>query len=139
MPSWYWLLEPLTRGSRLYLPLPRQLYWFLGSYPKLSAVLLVAGLIAMFYRRNRQLWWFLVPILLSGGLHGLALTIGDAFPNFGAVLTLVTVGLGLVFAAYALVKARAAWPAGVVFTATCVTVLAYQGIVSIMMLTGSSI
>jgi hypothetical protein len=139
MPGWYWLFEPIILGTSSYLPLPSEVYWFATSYPKLSAVLLAVGLAATLYRRTRQLWWFAAPVLLSGALHGLAFVVGDSFSNFGPPLVLTTLTLGLVLTVYAFVKSRSAWPAGILFATNSLIILAYQGLLSVMILTGSAI
>ena len=139
MPGWHWLFEPIMLDTNRYLSLPREVYWFAASYPKFSAILLVAGLAATVYRRTEQLWWFAVPVLLSGALHWVAFVVGDSFPNFGPLLVLTTLGLGLMLTVYAFVKSRLAWPAGTLFAASSIIVLAYQGLLSMMILTGSAI
>lgn len=139
MSGWYWLFEPLTLGTNRYLPLPREVYWLAASYPKLSVILLVAGVAATLYRRSRQLWWFAAPVFLSGLLHWVAFVVRDRFPDFGALLVLATLTMGVIFTVYAFVKSRFAWPAGLLFVASSIIILAYQGLLSMMMLTGSAI
>ena len=137
MSFWYWLLAPLAYDIRL--PLPRALYWYVNSYPNAAAVLLCAGLIALLYRRSRQLWWFLLPVGLSGGLFALALTIGSVLFDTGAIVALTTLFIALLTTIFALVRSRAAWPAGLFFATACLSVLFYQGLNSTMMLSGQAI
>ncbi|WP_137152818.1 hypothetical protein [Devosia sp. FKR38] len=102
-------------------------------------VLLAFGLGAMLFKRTAALWWFAIPLALSNALLVLALAIGNAQPHIGVVIALATLALELFLVGYALVKARAAWLAGLFLGLAVLSVALRQLLLSLFVLSGAAI
>lgn len=137
MSFWYWLMEPLSYCMAF--RLPWRLSWYLDSYPKVSVLLLAAGLLALLYRRDARLWWFLVPFALSNALFSLAITIRDTHADVIGMPVLLALGTAVILVGFAFAKARRAWPTASFFAAANLSVLTYQGLSSLMLLSGQYI
>lgn len=127
--------EPLTFSR----PTPKPLVLeFVETVPRGSLLLFGFGLIAMFVKPVAQLCWFAVPVVLSNGLLTLAHLQGD-LETIGGMIALVTVMTALAATIAALILSRAAWQTGLLFTTACLPMIASQGLLSVIVLSGSTI
>jgi hypothetical protein len=135
--AWRWLFEPVA--YHLPINLPPWLRDHLSTVPNVSVLLIALGLIALFYRRDAKLWWFLAPFLVSDAILIFAAANRDSLASFVMWPFLVVLAFGVFLVGFAFVKARFAWPSGLFLGASALFTLAFQGFISSMLLSGSAI
>jgi hypothetical protein len=132
----YWWLEPSPYGMP---HLPYWLYTFLSSYPRLGVLLLGVGLILLCWQRHKALLWFALPFSLSNGAVYLASSLRNPLGEGAAGPMLLFLVLELILIGWSFIGARSAWISALFIGLGVLSVVLYQGVISMMLLTGQYI
>ena len=127
--------EPLTLNYSGQKPLILE---FVETIPRGSLLLFGFGLIALFVRPAVKVLWFAAPIAISNGLLTLAHLQGD-LGVAGGIIAVIMVISAMAGTVAAVVVSRANWPTGLLFATACLPMIANQGLLSLVVLSGAGI